>query len=145
MNKDSDHKAKWFGVTHKTYATDTISKSIGFCKNTAKEFFKDSFQYDPTTKAIIPIEVEGGDVMIAPKYSTRVSQKGDTIHILETKRFKFEVSNPQQKKDSNERYVKWVSVYEKGSDKPTDFLDRKDPAFELAAGIVLEKEEQLCS
>ena len=140
QNKDESHQAKWHGITHKTYASDTISKAIRFCDNTAKEYFKDSFEYNPETKAIIPIKIEGGDVMIAPKYTTRISQKGDTIHVLETKRFKFEVSDPQQKKNSTERYVQWVSVYAKGSDKPTTFLDRKDPAFELAAGIILEKE-----
>lgn len=137
-HKDDKHKTKW---ARPAYSNTTIEKAIS-TGSTAKEFFKDSFQYDPNTKAIIPIKVEGGDVMIAPKYSTRVSQKGETLHILETKRFKFEVSPTKQKKDSNERYVQWVSVYEKGSDKPTAFLDRKDPAFELAAGIVLEKEEQ---
>ncbi len=136
-HKDDKHKTKW---ARPAYSNTTIEKAIS-TGSTAKEFFKDSFQYDPNTKAIIPIKVEGGDAMIAPKYSTRVSQKGDTIHILETKRFKFEVSPTKQKKDSQEKYVSWVSVYEKGSDKPTSFLDRKDPAFELAAGIVLDKEE----
>jgi hypothetical protein len=138
LNKDPKHKAKWDGITHKNYATDTITKAIGFCKNTAKEFFKDTHQYDPTTKAIINIEERSGD-MIAPKYTTRVAQSGKTVHVLETKRFKFEVSDPQPKKDSTERYVQWVSVYEKGSDNPSAFLDRKDPAFELAAGIILDK------
>ena len=138
MNKDSDHKDKWDGVTHKTYTPDTIRKAIMFCNNVAKEYFKDTYQYDPNTKTIINIKERSGD-MIAPKYTTRVAQSGKTVHVLETKRFKFEVSDPQPKKDSQERYVQWVSVYEKGSDNPSTFLDRKDPAFELAAGIILDK------
>lgn len=134
-HKDAKHIRKW--TTHPSYRRTTIEKACA-TGSVAKEYFKDTHQYDPTTKTIINIEERSGD-MIAPKHSTRISQRGETVHILETKRYKFEVSNPKPKKDSQERYVQWVSVYEKGSDNPSTFLDRKDPAFELAAGIILDK------
>lgn len=79
--------------------------------------------------------------MVVPEVTTRISQKGETLAVINTKTFKFEVPMPKLKKNTttNERTVKWVSVYKKGSNEPTDFLDRTDPAFELAAGIVLER------
>lgn len=135
--KDSKHKRKWARLDYQN-STIKRAQSQG---STAKEFFENSYMYDPDLDTIIQIKQERSDDMIATKHTTRVSQKGDTIHVLETKRFKFEVSHPKDKKDSSERYVQWVSVYEKGSDNPSSFLNRKDPAFELAAGIVLKEEE----
>ncbi len=135
--KDSKHKRKWARLDYQE-STIKRAQSQG---STAKEFFENSYMYDPDLDTIIQIKQERSDDMIATKHTTRVSQKGDTIHVLETKRFKFEVSHPQNKKDSQEKYVQWVSVYEKGSDNPSSFLNRKDPAFELAAGIVLKEEE----
>lgn len=137
-HKDQKHKNKWARLD---YSQGVIDRAIQ-SGSVAKVYFEDSFEYDPNTNEIVPIKTEGGDAMIAPKHTTRISQSGKRVHILETKRFKFEVSDPQQKKDSTERYVQWVSVYKKGSDEPADFLERTDPAFELAAGIILEKEEQ---
>ena len=135
-NKDDKHKRKW---ARKDYQDTTISKAQA-SGVTAKEFFKDSFYYDESLNAIVPIpDDERSDYMIAPKITTRTSQSGNTVAVINTRTFKFEAAMPQQKKNSNERTVKWVSVYEKGSDKPSSFLNRTDPAFELAAGIVLEK------
>ena len=79
--------------------------------------------------------------MLAPQITTRTSQKGETLAVINTKTFKFEAPMPKLKKNTttNERTVKWVSVYKKGSSEPSALLNRTDPAFELAAGIVLEK------
>lgn len=136
-HKDDKHKIKW---ARPAYSNTTIEKAIS-TGSTAKEFFKDSFQYNPDTKTIISIKIEGGDVMIAPKISTRVSQRGENLTVIDTKTFKFEVSEPVLKKNTTtgEKTVKWVSCYKKGSDEPSVFLDRKDPAFELAAGIALDR------
>lgn len=79
--------------------------------------------------------------MVAPQVTTRISQKGETLAVIDTKTFKFEAPMPQLKKNTttNERTVKWVSSYKKGSEEPSSFLNRTDPAFELVAGIVLER------
>lgn len=135
-NKDDKHKRKW---ARKDYQDTTISKAQA-SGITAKEFFKDSFYYDESLDSIVPVpDDERSDYMLAPKVTTRTSQSGNTVAVIDTRTFKFEAAMPQQKKNSTERTVKWVSVYEKGSDKPSSFLNRTDPAFELAAGIVLEK------
>lgn len=137
-NKDTKHKNKW---ARQDYSEGVISKAMQ--PNVAKVFFQESYQYNPETKQVEAIHIERSDVMIAPKLTTRVSQRGETLAVIDTKTYKFESSMPRPKKNSSEQTVQWVSVYKKGSDEPSRFLDRTDPAFELAAGIVLDnfKEE----
>lgn len=129
--KDSDHLKKW----SKKYSDDTIAKALS--DSIAKEYYT-LYEYDEQADKIVRKEE---DSMIAPHVTTRISQKGDTLAVIDTKTYKFEAPMPQLKKNTttNERTVKWVSAYKKGSEEPSTFLDRTDPAFELAAGIVLER------
>lgn len=130
LAKDAKHKNKWARVD---YSEGVINKALQ--PNTAREYFTD-YHYNGTHI------VKGDDIdMIAPKISTRVSQRGENLTVIDTKTFKFEVSEPVLKKNTTtgEKTVKWVSCYKKGSDEPSVFLDRKDPAFELAAGIALDR------
>lgn len=130
-HKDAKHIKKW---ARKDYSEGVISKAMS--QNTAKEYFTDSY-YDQTQNKII--QKGGESTMVAPSISTRISKAGQELVVIDTKQFKFEASKPELKKNSEERTVRWVSVYKKGSNEPSKFLDRNTPEFELAAGIVLEK------
>ena len=129
--KDPDHLDKW----SKKYSDNTIMKALS--SSIAKERYT-LYEYDEVTDKIVRKEEEG---MLAPQVTTRISQKGETLAVIDTKTFKFEAPMPQLKKNTttNERTVKWVSSYKKGSEEPSSFLNRTDPAFELVAGIVLER------
>lgn len=129
--KDADHLKKW----SKKYSDDTISKALS--DSIAKEYYT-LYEYNEETDKIVRKEE---DSMVAPQVTTRISQKGETLAVIDTKTFKFEAPMPQLKKNTttNERTVKWVSSYKKGSEEPSSFLNRTDPAFELVAGIVLER------
>lgn len=129
--KDADHLRKW----SKKYSDDTIAKALS--DSIAKEYYT-LYEYDNDTDKIVRKEE---DSMVAPQVTTRISQKGETLAVIDTKTFKFEAPMPQLKKNTttNERTVKWVSSYKKGSEEPSSFLNRTDPAFELVAGIVLER------
>lgn len=134
-NKDDKHKKKW---ARADYSNNTIEQAISQTTDVVKTYYKD-LHYDEVSKTII--EEKGGDIMMAPKISTRTSQNNNEVVTIDTKTFKFEAAMPEVKKNTTcgERTVKWVSVYKKGSNEPSKFLDRQDPAFELAASIVLEK------
>ena len=129
--KDPDHLKKW----SKKYSDDTISKALS--DSIAKDYYA-LYEYNEETDKIVRKEE---DSMVAPQVTTRISQKGETLAVIDTKTFKFEAPMPQLKKNTttNERTVKWVSSYKKGSEEPSSFLNRTDPAFELVAGIVLER------
>ena len=139
--KDAAHIKKWTEKDFR-YANMTIDKAIDSQQDVAKNFFKDSFYYDEESKTIKPKTFdEGGNDMRKLEVSTRVSQKGSQVVCLNTKSFKIETSMPQPKKDSTEETVQWVSIYKKGSNEPSVFLDRnKDQAlFELASAITLKE------
>ena len=139
--KDAAHIKKWTEKDFR-YANMTIDKAIDSQQDVAKNFFKDSFYYDEESKTIKPKTFdEGGNDMRKLEVSTRVSQKGSQVVCLNTKSFKIETAMPQPKKDSTEETVQWVSIYKKGSNEPSVFLDRnKDQAlFELASAITLKE------
>ena len=140
-SKDQDHLDKW--NNREDYRNQyCLDKAIIRQTDVAKNFFKDSFYYDEELKTIKPKTFdEGGNDMRKLEVSTRVSQKGSQVVCLNTKSFKIETAMPQPKKDSIEETVQWVSIYKKGSNEPSVFLDRsKDQAlFELASAITLKE------
>lgn len=140
-SKDQGHLDKW--NNREDYRNQyCLDKAISRQSDVAKNFFKDSFYYDEESKTIKPKTFdEGGNDMRKLEVSTRVSQKGSQVACLNTKSFKIETAMPQPKKDSTEETVQWVSIYKKGSNEPSVFLDRnKDQAlFELASAITLKE------
>ena len=133
--KDAKHLKKWARADYSNKYV--IDNAVSTTSDIAKNYYT-SYHYDESEDRIVK---GGDDTMIAPKIGTRVSQKGETLATVETKTFKFESAMPQLKKGTTtgERTVQWISCYKKGSNDPSTFLERTDPAFEAVAGIVLEK------